>query len=199
MIEKVIFSFIGKGETMPSGVLNPKKTIVLMVDAQTKLLDVMEDPETLVKRMERVIEGAGWMEVPIIYSEHVPSKLGPTHPELSQFLKKSPKVEKVTFSLFGDDKFKAFAEKLSGKSVVMLGLEAHICILQTALELLNKIKCRVYVVADATASRDHQDYKLGLERLRDHGAEIVTSEMVLYEWLRTSEHKDFKIIQGLMK
>ncbi len=182
-----------------SSLLDVKKSVVIVVDMQTQILNVVNESALLQKNAECVIEAASWLEVPLLYSEQYPKGLGGTQIDVKNLLNKTPKLEKTSFSLFGVSKFKEWATKLKGKQVVLVGVETHVCILQTALEMIGEVDCQVYAVVDAMGSRSYNDHKLALERMQNHGVELVSTEMVLMEWLRDSKHKDFKVIQGLIK
>lgn len=182
-----------------SPLLNAKKSVVVVIDLQTKILNAVEASDVLLRKAERIVEAASWLEIPVLYSEQNPKGLGPTHPDMANMLKKVPKLEKTSFSLFGVAKFREWTQKLKGKQVILLGVESHICILQTALDLVTHGECDVFAVADAMGSRSISNHKLALNRMESQGVNIVSLEMVLMEWLRGSGHKDFKVVQGLIK
>jgi nicotinamidase-related amidase len=133
--------------------------------------------------------------VPIRATEQYPAGLGPTVPPLAAYPQAT--LTKTTFSAAADPGFAALLPAGSGQ-VVVAGCEAHVCVLQTVLDLLGAGR-RVVLAADATGSRDPADKAVAVERARQHGAEIVTSEMVLFEWLRDSRHPRFREVQRLLK
>jgi nicotinamidase-related amidase len=175
--------------------LTPDGAVLLLIDLQQRLMPVITDHETVVARAVRLAEAARLLDVPVCATEQYPAGLGPTVPPLAAY----PQVvlAKTTFSATGDPGFAALLP--AGTSAVLLaGAEAHVCVLQTALGLLASGH-RVVLVADAIGSRDPADKALAIDRARQHGAEVVTSEMVLFEWLRDAQHPKFREVQKLLK
>jgi len=158
-------------------------------------MPVIADGETVVARAVRLAEAARLLEVPVVATEQNPAGLGPTVPPLAAYPQQV--MAKTTFSATGHPGFAALLPAGSGE-VVVAGCETHVCVLQTLLGLLGSGR-RVVLAADATGSRDPADRTAGLDRARQHGAEIVTSEMVLFEWLRDSRHPKFRQVQKLLK
>jgi nicotinamidase-related amidase len=175
--------------------LTPDGAVLLLIDLQQRLMPVITDHETVVARAVRLAEAARLLDVPVCATEQYPAGLGPTVPPLAAY----PQVvlAKTTFSATGDPGFAALLP--AGTSAVLLaGAEAHVCVLQTALGLLASGH-RVVLVADAIGSRDPADKAVAIERARQGGAEVVTSEMVLFEWLRDARHPKFREVQKLLK
>ena len=175
--------------------LTPDGAVLLLIDLQQRLMPVITDHETVVARAVRLAEAARLLDVPVLATEQYPAGLGPTVPPLAAY----PQVvlAKTTFSATGDPGFAALLP--AGASAVLLaGAEAHVCVLQTALGLLASGH-RVVLVTDAIGSRDPADKALAIDRARQHGAEVVTSEMVLFEWLRDARHPKFREVQKLLK
>ncbi len=169
--------------------------VLLLIDLQQRLVPVIDDNETMVARAVRLAAAAQLLGVPVRATEQHPAGLGPTVPPLAAY----PQVvlAKTTFSATGHP---GFAQLLpaGASQIVLAGCEAHVCVLQTALGLLASGH-RVIVAADAVGSRDPGDRAAGIDRARRHGAEIVTSEMVLFEWLRDAQHPQFREVQKLLK
>src|SRR5487761_1441480 len=151
---------------------------------QERLLPVIAGGETMVARSVRLAEAAQLLGVPVRATEQYPKGLGPTVAPLTAYPQET--LPKTTFSAPGDPGFAALLPAGTGE-VVIAGCETHVCVLQTALELLDS-GVHVVLAADAAGSRDPADHAAGIARARQHGAEIVTSEMVLFEWLRDSRH-----------
>ena len=158
-------------------------------------MPVIHDGPSVVANTRRLAEGAGLLDVPVCATEQNPAGLGPTVPEVAAF----PQLVMAKTS-FGAVAEAAFATLLppGTEEVVVAGCEAHVCVLQTALHLAGDGH-RVLVVADAVGSRDPDDKAVALERARAAGAEIVTSEMVLFEWLGDSRHPRFREVHKLLK
>jgi nicotinamidase-related amidase len=154
---------------------------LLVVDVQQKLVPAIHDGAALVERVVWLVRVAQRLGVPVAATEHYPAGLGPAVEALRALIPASAIAEKVHFSC-------AEARCLAGlpgadrRQVVIAGMEAHVCVMQSALGLFAEGR-QVFVVADAVGSRDPDNRALALERLRDNGIDIVTREMVAYEWL----------------
>jgi nicotinamidase-related amidase len=175
--------------------LNTAGAVLLLIDLQERLVPVISDGELMVARAVRLAEAARLLDVPLVATEQNPAGLGPTVPPLAAYPQHV--LAKTTFSATGDPRFAALLPTGTG-DIVVAGCEAHVCVLQTVLGLLGSGH-RVAVAADAVGSRDPADRVAGLDRARQHGAEIVTSEMVLFEWLRDSLNPKFRQVQKLLK
>ena len=169
--------------------------VLLLIDLQQRLVPAISDNETMIARAVRLAEAAQLLGVPVLATEQYPAGLGPTVAPLAAY--PQAVLAKTTFSATEDP---GFAELLpaGASQVVLAGCEAHVCVLQTALGLLASGH-RVIMAADAIGSRDPADRTAGIDRARHNGAEIVTSEMVLFEWLRHAQHPKFREVQKLLK
>ena len=175
--------------------LTAEGAVLLLIDLQERLMPVIYDHEVVVARAVRLAEAARLLDVPVGATEQNPAGLGPTVPPLAAY--PQAVLAKTTFSAVADPGFSALLP--AGVSeIVVAGCEAHVCVLQTVLGLLEPGR-RVLLVADAVGSRDPADRAAALERARKHGVEIVTSEMVLFEWLRDARHPKFREVQKLLK
>jgi nicotinamidase-related amidase len=175
--------------------LSAEGAVLLLVDLQQRLMPVIYDSETVVARAVRLAEAARLLEVPVYATEQFPAGLGSTVPPLADF--PQAVVPKTAFSAVDAPGFSALLPTGVGE-IVLAGCEAHVCVLQTALGLLTSGH-RVLLAADAIGSRDPADRAVAIDRARQHGAEIVTSEMVLFEWLRDSRHPKFRDVHKLLK
>ena len=175
--------------------LNAEGAVLLFIDLQQRLMPVIHDHETVVARAVRLAEAAQLLDVPIRATEQNPAGLGPTVAPLAAYPQAT--LAKTTFSAAAAPGFTVLLPAGTGQ-VVVAGCEAHVCVLQTVLELLDSGR-RVVLVADAIGSRDPADKAVAVERARQHGAEIVTSEMVLFEWLHDARHPKFREVQKLLK
>ncbi|MGH3390886.1 MAG: isochorismatase family protein [Actinomadura sp.] len=175
--------------------LTAQGAALLLVDLQQRLIPVIHDGTTVVARAARLAEAARLLDVPVCATEQNPAGLGPTveplagHPQTI--------VSKTAFCAVDDLSFSALLPPGTGE-IVVAGCEAHVCVLQTVLGLL-ALGHRVLMVADAVGSRDPADRAAALDRVSRHGAEVVTSEMVMFEWLRDSRHPKFRDVQRLIK
>lgn len=175
--------------------LTANGAVLVLIDMQQRLMPAIADDETVIARAVRLAEAARLLDVPVRATEQYPAGLGPTVAPLAGY--PSMVLPKTTFSAADDPGFAALLPAGAGE-IVLAGCEAHVCVLQTALGLLGSGH-RVVVAADAVGSRDPADKAAGIDRARQHGAEIVTSEMVLFEWLRDAKHPGFREVQKLLK
>ncbi|HEY6315619.1 MAG TPA: isochorismatase family protein [Streptosporangiaceae bacterium] len=175
--------------------LTPEGSVLLLIDLQQRLIPVIHDHETVVARAVRLAEAAQLLDVPIRATEQNPAGLGPTVAPLAAYPQAT--LAKTTFSAAAAPGFAALLPAGSGQ-IVVAGCEAHVCVLQTVLELLGSGH-QVVLAADAIGSRDPADKAVAVERARQHGAQVVTSEMVLFEWLHDARHPKFREVQKLLK
>ena len=173
---------------------------LLVVDIQEKLLGAMHDGSVIIRNAGILLQAAERLEVPVVASEQYPQGLGPTVDAVAEYFPDasgSP-VSKLTFSCAADQGYMGRLLSLKRKHAVIMGIEAHVCVLQTALELIDEgYFC--FVVADAVSSRTPRDLMLALERMKANGCEIVTTEMVLFEWLRAIETDESKELCKLVR
>lgn len=177
--------------------LERDRSQLLMVDVQERLLPAMSDPALLVQNGSRLLEAARTLAVPVTVSEQYPAGLGRTVPELAGLAPANAVHEKVEFSCFANPPLQA-ALSGPGKQTVIFGIEAHVCVLQTALEMTGAA-CDVTVVVDAIGSRAPESKEIALRRMQDAGVRLATTEMVLFEWLRRAGTPEFKAISRLIR
>ncbi|MDP3257338.1 MAG: isochorismatase family protein [Bosea sp. (in: a-proteobacteria)] len=173
--------------------LNASDSTLVIIDFQARLMPAIHEGAALVANAQRLVAAAGLLGVPIVMTEQNPAGLGGTVPELAGA---GQLVTKMSFDACAEG---AFLEALAGDGqIVLCGCEAHVCLGQTALTLLAHRR-RVAVVQDASGSRRPESKDAALARLVRHGAEIVTTEMVIFEWLRNAEHPRFREALKLVK
>jgi nicotinamidase-related amidase len=170
------------------------RSILVVIDFQTRLVTHMDSAIEIVANAKRIIAAANLMDVPVVVTEQNAKGLGPTVPELN--VTKLPTVAKLSFGSCATPEFMSAIG--SGRDLILIGCEAHICVLQTALGL-QEHGHRVFVVQDACGSRRAESKQAALRRLAQRGVDIVTTEMVVFEWMRTSAHPKFKAISALIK
>jgi nicotinamidase-related amidase len=179
--------------------LKASDSALILVDIQEKFRPVVAGMEDVIRHAQALVRGAVRLGIPVVATEQYPKALGPTAQELRQWLPESQEYfPKMCFSALGCEPLRAGLSATGRKQVVMTGIETHVCVMQTGLELL-AAGYSVYVVADAVSSRKGSDREAGLKRLEKHGAELVTTEMVVFEWLRAAGTPEFKEIQALIK
>ena len=178
--------------------LTKENAVLLVVDVQGKLAQLMHEKEKLFKNLKIMVKGAKILQVPIIWLEQNPDGLGPTIPELAGLLKNQQSISKFGFSCCQNDEFSAALKAVKRKQIVLTGIETHICIYQTARDLLAK-GYGVEVVADAVSSRTLANKHIALEKISKAGGIISSTEMVLFELLQVAEGEQFKGILRLVK
>lgn len=171
--------------------LNAAESVLLVIDVQARLLPGVQRSEELVANCRWLVRLAQLMEVPIVASEQYPRGLGPTEDELRQLIGAKRFHGKTCFSGMDAPSFAAEFQSLGRRQAVLCGMEAHACVIQTALHLLEQ-DAHVYVVADAISARNDVDTEVALKRLQQAGAAPVTREMVGFEWLRRADAPAFK-------
>lgn len=170
-------------------------TGLLVIDIQTKLMDKMADRDGVVANVARLIEGAKILGMAVQATEQYPKGIGPTVPELAERLPARP--EKLTFSCCGLPEVAEQFRSRGVQKVLLAGIETHVCVQQTALDLLAQ-GFRVYVAADAVASRKDLDRELSLRRMDRAGAVLTTTEAALFEWTERAGTPEFKQISRLV-
>ena len=179
-------------------ILSRDDTALVIIDIQEKILNVMQKPDLVVKNTLKLIKGFKVLNIPIFYTEQYPKGLGHTASTLLNELEGLSAIQKMSFSCFGIPDFFNRLKNNNVKQVVIAGIEAHVCVLQTALDLVAN-NFQVLVAADAMSSRFELNYKIAIERLRKHGAEITTTESILFELLNYSGTSEFKEISKIVK
>jgi nicotinamidase-related amidase len=180
--------------------LNPDRCALIVIDIQEKLLAPIFEKERLVRNSQLLIRLAGILKIPTLLSTQYSKGLGNTIPEVASLLPETEPVEKVAFSCFGSDVFCSAVKRLPGNrnTLVLCGMESHICVAQTALAALRE-GYLVHVASDAVSSRTEWNWKVGLERMRSAGAVISSTEMVMYEALGSAGTSDFKAMLQYIK
>ncbi len=174
---------------------------LLVVDLQIRLLAAMAESErgAMVENSEILLLAAQALEVPVLYTEQYPRGLGPTVPAiLERMPAMSQRLEKTTFSCCDAEGFMQALQAMGREQIVLIGQEAHVCILQTALELAER-NFRVFVVEDLVCSRYPRHKYNALARMRAAGVIVTNLESVLFEWLRDATHPQFKTISDLIR
>lgn len=179
--------------------LNLNDTVLIVIDVQGKLAQLMFQKEALFEALQRLVKGAQVLELPVIWTEQVPDKLGPTIPELQPLLaERAAPISKASFSCCGHPPFMRELEAVGRRQALLAGIETHICVYQTAVDLAGQ-GYEVQVVTDAVSSRTAENRQLGLERMKEAGARLTSTEMALFELLRVAEGPKFKEINRIVK
>lgn len=176
--------------------LIPGQSALLVIDVQEKLLAKIPDRETLVQNIAFLIDGARLLEVPVTVTEQYPKGLGPTTPVLAEKVTERP--DKVAFSCCAIPAVTASFRQQGRSKILLTGMETHVCVLNTALDLLAE-GFQVYLAVDAVASRFVLDHDIALGRLEKAGAILTTSETAVFEWVGGSGHPKFKQVSALVQ
>jgi nicotinamidase-related amidase len=177
---------------------NAANTVLVLVDFQEKLFAAMPEKAKLRDNVLRLIRGAQVLGLPVIVTEQYPQGLGPTLPEIKELLPDAEPVIKVSFSCCDEPGFVRALRGLRRKQVLLAGIEAHICVYQTACALAH-VGYAVQVVADGIASRNSKNQLVALYRLGEAGIAPTTVEMALFELLRVAQGDKFKQISAIVK
>lgn len=178
--------------------LNIENSIVVLIDIQEKLVNAVGKYSPVDKAC-KLAQAAKILNIPLIVTEQYPKGLGQTVEQLKKVLPENTCfIEKNGFSALLTPEFLDKIIVSGKKQVVICGIEAHICVYQTICDLIER-GFEVYMVKDASASRNKYEFKTGVDLIKQNGAKVTCSEIVLFEWLKTSGHEDFKVIQALIK
>ena len=171
---------------------------LVVVDIQEKLLPVIFERERVVHNAVRLLKGAAILRVPFFATEQYRKGLGPTVPEVAGAVAGFAPLEKLAFSACGAEGFVPALRTGNVADVLLCGIEAHVCVSQSCLDLLDA-GFRVFVAGDAVSSRTAENYRFGLERMRQAGAVVVSTEMALFELLERAGTEEFKQVLELVK
>lgn len=176
--------------------MRAENSVVVVIDIQDKLLVKIPTAATLVRNTSFVLDVASALAVPVRATEQYPKGLGPTTPEIARKLP-ATLPSKTTFSCCGAGTFLEELEMLRRPNIVLVGMETHVCVAQTALDLLNA-GLHVYLPVDALAARGTLDHDTALRRLEQAGAVLTTAEAVAFEWVGDASHPQFKAVSALV-
>ena len=183
---------------MKTGLISKEETVLVVIDVQEKLFVHMAEKEKLADNLAKLIQFAYIMKIPIILTEQYPKGLGQAILQVKQLIPNIQPIEKVEFSCFGSQNFKEALTKTQAKTLILTGIETHICVTQTAIDGLEN-GFRIYVVEDATSSRSLEDKATAIHRIRQNGVTVVSTEMLIYELLKKAGTPEFKETLKLVK
>ena len=178
--------------------LKRDEAALIFIDVQGRLHEVMDGKEALDANLERMVKCARLLEIPVLATEQIPEKMGDTSEPFKSMLDGVSMIEKSTFSCCGKPEFLAAFRATGRRQAILVGIEAHVCIYQTAIDLLEE-GIEVFVVADAVASRAPENKALALQAMRDTGAKIIPTETALFALLRDAADPHFKALLKLVK
>jgi len=173
--------------------IDKENSALLIVDVQEKLAPAMKVRDEVIGNCIHLLELAKLLNIAVVITEQYPKGLGLTVPEIRNVLPAYQPIEKLTFSCCGEPKFQDQIKRLDKKTIIVAGMETHVCVLQTCIGLLND-GFNVHVVSDAVCSRSKKDWKIGIEYMRDAGAVITCTETVLFQLLKVAGTEEFRTI-----
>lgn len=178
--------------------LSPENTLLVVIDFQERLFPAMHEKENLLRQVKKLLQGAKVLEIPVILTEQYPKGLGPTIPEVAELLADVTPIEKTCFSCCDSEAFRNALEATGRKQVLICGIEAHICVYQTAVAL-KQADYEVQVVSDCVSSRDPENKIVSLFKLGSSGISPTTLELALFELLKVAGGEKFKQISNIVK
>ena len=183
-----------------SALCNANDSCLVIVDIQAKLSAAM--PEKVISRLRKntdiLLKAANQLNVPVVTTAQYPKGLGPIENFISEQLNDTSKhFDKTCFSILGAEQLPEHLATINKKQIILIGIEAHICVLQSALDLLAN-GFDVFVVTDAISSRKLDSYEIALKRMNQQGCNLLNTESVLFEWLRDATHAEFKTLSKLI-
>lgn len=174
------------------------KTVMILVDVQGKLAQIMYDRDKLFSSLQIMIKSMQILGVPVIWMEQIPKNLGDTIKEIAHCIIDNQPIAKSSFSCCGEPEFMKAFEKTGRSQVLLTGIETHICVFQTACDLIGK-GCQVQVVSDCVSSRTRENKDIGIQRIIQAGGQVTCLEMAVFELLGKAEGDKFKQIIKLIK
>ena len=179
--------------------LNSQRAMLLIVDVQEAFVEPIKKSKRIIKKSVTLAKAAKILKLPVVATEQYPKGLGKTVPDIVKVLGTDQAYpDKTSFSCVGEDKSRNGILKTGRSQVIVVGVEAHVCVLQTVLDLL-ELEKDVFVMADAVGSRNELDSEMALKRMADAGAIITTVETAILEMTGGSKHPEFKSLQKLIK
>jgi nicotinamidase-related amidase len=178
--------------------LESEKTMLIIIDVQEKLFRVMYEREDLLRQLRQMIQAAREFGLPIIWAEQYPEGMGKTLPELTELLGGLHPISKRTFSCCAHPPLLDAILATGCKQALLVGIESHVCVYQTAIDLLGR-GFEVEVVADCVSSRSAENRQIGINRIQQAGGRVTSVEMAIFEMLQAAEGPHFKSILKIVK
>lgn len=174
------------------------ESFLLVIDMQTRLAPAISSARDAIANASVLIRAAERLEIPVLAFEQYPKGLGSTVPELRELLPDEAVLEKIHFSCVKESRWTERLDALKRRQAILVGMETHVCVLQAAISLREE-GYAPFVVADAMSSRRSENHRAGLDRMRSEGVAIVTTEMVVFEWLERGDTEQFRDLLELIK
>jgi isochorismate hydrolase len=176
--------------------LSREHAVLIVVDIQGNLAQAMDDKAILIENNQKLIKGINILGIPTLVTEQ--NRLGATVPNITELLRGVKPITKDSFSCCAEEKFMSAVKTLRRNQILMTGIEAHVCVYQTAMDLL-KMGYEIHLVADAVSSRTARNREIGIQKLRDSGAILTSTEMALFELLKTAADPEAKALFKIIK
>lgn len=178
--------------------LKVEKSLLMVIDVQFRLLNVIDDHQQMYQNILDLIKSSQMLDVPILATAQAPLKLGSCVDAIAMQIAEQHMIAKTSFSCLASGDFRKHFMDAKRPQAIITGLETHVCVMQTVLDMIEH-HLDVFVVVDAVLSRKSLDHNIALDRMSKAGATLVTSEMVLTEWIQTADHPHFKTIMSILK
>ncbi|WBA19555.1 isochorismatase family protein [Salinivibrio kushneri] len=178
--------------------INTENAVVLLIDMQGKLAQKVVGSEELHQNVAQLLRGCQHFDIPVVWVEQLPEKLGATTSVLADLMPDNTPIAKHTFSAFAEPQVEQVLNSLNRKQVILCGIETHVCVYQTACDLLRH-HYHVHLVTDATSSCQLAHYQSGITMMQQHGAWVTVVEALLFEWQQHTGGPDFKAFLSLIK
>ena len=178
--------------------LEKHRVTVVMIDMQERFRDLIHGMNEITTAASRLIRFCHQLEIPVLVTEHYPRGLGVTIPELRHLFEPFDPIEKIAFSCCGSGEFNNTLDQIKRDQVILCGIETHVCVYQTALDLVRKDK-QVAIAVDAVSSRSAANREIGLRRLRELGTQTMGVEMMMFEILKKAKTDDFNLVEPILK
>lgn len=178
--------------------LTIESSLLVVIDVQESLARVMHGREALLENLQKILKGATILGIPMIVTEQVPEKLGGTIPEISPLLGSVNPIPKANFSCCAEDRFMRELDGMKRRQILTVGIESHVCVYQTTVDLIRR-GYEVHIITDCISSRTEENRTLGIERMKDEGAKVTSTEMALFELMKIAGGDRFREISRLVK
>lgn len=178
--------------------LEKHRTALVVIDIQERFRDLIHGQDQLIKGTSRLVRAFRELDMPVVLTEHYSRGLGVTMAEIRTLLDGVQPIEKIAFSCDGDPGFRKALDALNRDQLILCGIEAHVCVYQTARDLMDRGK-QVAIAADAVSARHAADREIGLRHMQRIGVQVMNTDMILFEILREAQTDDFKAIQPILK
>ena len=178
--------------------LTVENSLLVVIDVQGTLAQKMHDKPSFIENLKKLIKGAQILNVPILVTEQIPQKLGPTLPEIAALFPDFQPIPKASFSCCGEPEFMKKFNAIGRTQILLAGIEAHVCVYQTAIEL-KSLGCEVHLLADCVSSRTAENKLTAIERMKTEGVKLTTAEMALFELMKIAEGDKFREMVKVVK